>query len=166
MCESCEARVRALSTLRPSLARGLRRRGADHATADALSCEVLVVAWQRLDKVPREPADAERWLHAVGHNLWRNHCKTVGRRARRDDVRDVSLVDAYAAEAVTPDIGGRLLVAEAWRRLPRADRALLGEVALDGVDVERLAAMLGCRPRAAVTRLWRARERLRRLMDG
>jgi RNA polymerase sigma-70 factor (ECF subfamily) len=167
LCSTCEALLRRLSAMRPRLARRLRSRGLDKANAEELSCEVLILAWQKLDEVPTDAGEAERWLHGVGRNLWRNHLRIASRRVRlAGEIRSQALVDDRLHIALSSGVERRVLVTEAWQQLHPSDREILQVVAVEGVDLEDLARRLGCRPSAAATRLWRARSKLRVLMES
>ena len=159
MCTSCEAYFDRLWQLRGSLVGRLGRWGIDRGTADDLAAEALVVAWQRLDRVPTEPGQAERWLMAVARNLLRNHRRKALRASQLLRLYQAGLrVDsnAYGSDGV--------LFREAWSLLAPPDREVLWLAVSKGLGPEDLAAQLNCSPGAAKKRLSRARRRLDALM--
>lgn len=171
LCVRCRQRFESLAALQPRLTRRLRSWGADHHCAEELASEALVVVWRRLDRVPVEPGAAEAWLAGVSRNLLANHNRVAGRRRRR--------AERFAADArrrqtlrVREEADGAAFVsvialAEAWTRLSRADREVLGLAAgAGGSTPALLGRTLGCGPGAAATRLSRARARLRSQLAG
>jgi RNA polymerase sigma-70 factor (ECF subfamily) len=137
------------------LCRYARHRGLDGPDADDLVAQVLEIAWRRLDEVPAD--DPLPWLYAVAHNLWRNQA--------RKDRRRLDLLARFSAslpsEAVSDSTDAGALRA-ALASLSDGDQEVLRLVAWDGVTPGELAAVLGCSPVAARTRLHRARARLAR----
>ena len=138
----------------------VHRRGVTHGRADDVVADTFLVAWRRLDEVPRH--DPLPWLLAVARNLWRNERR---RQARHGEfVRRLATIPpspAPAAEdpAVAAEDGA---VFAALATLPEPDRELLLLVAWEGLTVAGAARVLGCSPGAARVRLHRARGRLAR----
>ncbi len=128
-----------------------RRRTTPEGAQDVVS-ETFLVAWRRLDNIPR---DELAWLLAVARRSLAN-----GRRATR---RHDALVERLAAEpserleheATEP----RELIA-ALATLSALDRELLILIAWDGVTPAEAAVTLGCSAASARVRLHRARRRL------
>jgi RNA polymerase sigma-70 factor (ECF subfamily) len=128
------------------------------ARADEVCAEVFLVAWRRLDEIPR---DALPWLLAASRNV-------IG-TTWRGDARRARLLDRLDAEpAPSPGDGtGELDPAldRALALLDDRDRELLLLVYWEGLTPGRAARALGLAPAAARTRLWRARRRLRDALD-
>lgn len=145
----------------PRLHRYARNRGLTGADADDLVAATFEIAWRRLEDVPLD--DAGPWLFAVARNLWRNK--------RRSDQRARSLLERLDGGMVhvDPDESETHPNATALRaalgRLGDDDRELLILIAWDGLTPTQAAAVLGCSPVAARTRLHRARRRLAALLD-
>lgn len=132
----------------------VRRVGREHASD--LAAEVFLVAWRRIDAVPRD--DALPWLYAVAGNVLANDRRARGRRdalpgrlahQRLEHGRDTATV-----------VAERDLLRRAFLSLRDADRELLMLVAWDGLTAEQMGRALGCRTAAVHVRLHRARKRL------
>jgi RNA polymerase sigma factor (sigma-70 family) len=143
------------------LHRYARNRGLIGTDADDLVAATFEIAWRRIEDVPLD--DPAPWLFAVARNLWRNKC--------RSDQRARSLLERLDAGIVhvDPDESEAHPTATAIRaalgRLGDDDRELLILIAWDGLTPTQAAAVLGCSPVAARTRLHRARRRLAGLLD-
>jgi len=131
------------------LRRYLLRRGAGDDAED-LAAEALLIAWRRLDEVPR---GAELpWLYRTAWNLLANHRRRL--RAVPDPDVDVAVGDF--ADGLIDDLALRA----AWRGLSERDREVLRLVAWEGLDGPALAAALGIGTGGAGAALSRARARL------
>jgi RNA polymerase sigma-70 factor (ECF subfamily) len=126
-------------------------RRASQADAEEVVAETFLVAWRRLDEVPR---DAMPWLLGVARRVLANQRRAAGRReALRARIAGEQDGDS--------ERGRRPPVIQALGRLSRADREILLLVAWDGLSTREAAATLGCSTTAAKVRLHRARHRLR-----
>lgn len=151
-----ETRFRAIFDLAYApLCRYARHRGLSGPDAEDLVAQTLEIAWRRIGEVPE--AEPLPWLYAVARNLWRN-------QARRDRRRQVLLPRFLAAPpdpargdpaALTPGE-----IRAALDSLSDRDQEVLRLVAWDGLTPAQTAAVLGCTPATARTRLHRARVRL------
>jgi RNA polymerase sigma-70 factor, ECF subfamily len=127
--------------------------------ADEACAEVFLVAWRRLDEIPR---DELPWLLAASRNVigtaWRGDTRRARLRERLDEQREPGGDD---------DTGGLdTALDDALALLDEADRELLLLVYWEGLAPSRAAKVLGLAPAAARTRLWRARRRLRRSLEN
>ena len=127
------------------------------ARADEVCAEVFLIAWRRLDEVPR---DALPWLLAVSRNVIGTAWRGDARRARLQDRLDG---EPRPPAPVSPtstmtDLGAAL------GQLAEADRELLLLVYWEGLTPARAAKALELTPATARTRLWRARRRLAHLL--
>lgn len=147
--------------LLPALMRYARRLTRDESEADDLVQEALVSAYANSDQYqPGRPLRI--WMFAILHNIFVS-------RVRREAVRE-----RYRAGAVPPDPG--LLpqelsirlreVAEALDRLPPEQQQVLHLVAVDGMSYQDAAAVIGVPVGTLISRLSRARARLRQLESG
>ena len=123
-------------------------------TADDVTAEVFLIAWQRRDDIP-EGAELP-WLYAVARRVLANH-----RRRRTDipvgDIEDLDAIDDRdPADLVTTD----LALAAAWGRLSPRDREVLRLSAWEGLTGAGLAAALGVSVGGGAAALSRARSRL------
>jgi RNA polymerase sigma-70 factor (ECF subfamily) len=136
------------------LQRYLRRR-ADHATAEDVLGDVLLVMWRRRDAVP-EGAELP-WAYGVARGCLAN--------ARRTDERRLRLVRRLESEPVAlpsddPDLD------EALARLRPEDRELLRLWAWEGLEPREIAVVLGLTSNAVSIRLHRAKDKLRKDLVG
>jgi RNA polymerase sigma-70 factor (ECF subfamily) len=127
------------------------RRRSDDQTADEIVAEVFLIAWRRLDAIPREPLP---WLLGVARKTLANH-----RRARS---RAAALNARIEATIVTPTwpAGGDHAVLAALTMLDPRDQEVLLLIAWEGLRQEEVAVVLGVSRPAVATRLHRARKRL------
>jgi RNA polymerase sigma factor (sigma-70 family) len=134
----------------------LRRIDSPDAAADVLA-ETFLVAWRRLDQVPK--GDAMRlWLFAVARRVLANHRRGERRRTvLADRLRD----ELSSALGSKPAAAGDSAAAIAFRSLDDSDRELLALSGWEGLDAGEIATVLGCSRNAARIRLHRARRRLR-----
>lgn len=126
------------------------RRGVGDS-ADDLVDDVYLVAWRRLDELPREPLP---WLLGVARRTLANQRRSQGRYR--------TLIGRLALDAGNEHAGPAesLPVLEALQTLRPADREVLLLVAWDGLSTGQAARVLGCSAVAARVRLHRARRRL------
>lgn len=131
--------------------------------ADDVLSEVGVVAWRRLDEIPRGRERA--WLYGVTRNvLLAEHRKAVRHDVGRSEVEPADLAAPASADApLAPGVHGPLAVALA--ELPARDRELLLLTAWEGLSTAEAAAALGIRATAARMALVRARRRLAAALD-
>jgi RNA polymerase sigma-70 factor (ECF subfamily) len=145
----------------PRLRRYARALAGNRADADDLVQDTLERAWARAG-LWHGVADMRAWLFGVMHNL---HVDGV-RRPRLDTVA----LDEDAPEPpVAPVHGERLALRDlqaALDRLPAEQKEVLLLVALEDMAYADVARTLGIPVGTVMSRLSRARERLRALMEG
>jgi RNA polymerase sigma factor (sigma-70 family) len=139
----------------PVLGYVLRRTGSSDDAADVLA-ETFLVAWRRLDEVPRGDA-ARLWLYGVARRVLANQRRGERRRSALAERLRADLAVRYLAPP--PPTGELAEIARAFRRLPEPDQELIALVGWEGLDARQVAATLGCSPNAARIRLHRARRR-------
>lgn len=131
---------------------------ADDIVQDSL--ERALAAWT----TRRSEASLRPWLFAILHNVWRS------RRAREGSRPDSRLLDDSIDEPV--ESGGqweRLELRDLDRALgllPEEQRSLLLLVVVEGLSYEAAARAQDVPLGTVMSRLMRAREKLRRLTDG
>jgi RNA polymerase sigma factor (sigma-70 family) len=149
-----------LVELIPRLRRYARALVGDRATADDLVQDTLERAWTKLH-LYRRGTDLRAWLFTVMHNV---HVNRV-RAARATD----TLEDEMPELAQRASQGDSLLVRDLDRaisRLPAEQRAVLLLVTLEEMSYELVARTLGIPIGTVMSRLSRAREKLRVMMLG
>jgi RNA polymerase sigma-70 factor (ECF subfamily) len=149
-----------LVELIPRLRRYARALVGDRATADDLVQDTLERAWAKLH-LYRRGTDLRAWLFTVMHNV---HVNRV-RAARPTD----TLEDEMPELAQRAPQGDGLLVRDLERaiaRLPAEQSAVLLLVTLEEMSYEEVARTLGIPIGTVMSRLSRAREKLRAMMLG
>jgi RNA polymerase sigma-70 factor (ECF subfamily) len=149
-----------LVALIPRLRRYARALVGDRAAADDLVQDTLERAWAKLHLF-RRGTDLRAWMFTVMHNV---HVNQV-RAARPTDALEDDMPE-LAQRAVQ---GDALLVRDLERALaalPAAQREVLLLVALEDLSYEEAANVLGIPIGTVMSRLARAREKLRVLMTG
>jgi len=149
-----------LIALIPRLRRYARALAGERAAADDLVQDTLERAWSKLHLF-RRGTDLRAWLFTVMHNVYVNQV----RAARPTD----ALEDDMPELAQRASQGDALLVRDLERAisaLPEAQREVLLLVALEDLSYEETARVLGIPIGTVMSRLARAREKLRALMQG
>jgi RNA polymerase sigma factor (sigma-70 family) len=149
-----------LVELIPRLRRYARALVGDRSSADDLVQDTLERAWAKLH-LYRRGTDLRAWLFTVMHNV---HVNKV-RAARATDTLD----DDMPELALRAPQGDALVVRDLDRAialLPADQRAVLLLVTLEDMSYEEVARTLGIPMGTVMSRLSRAREKLRALMLG
>lgn len=146
----------------PRLRRYARALTGDVFRADDLVQDTLERAWSRFG-LWRRGSDLRAWLFTIMHNVYVNHCA-----ARRESAIGTPLEEDLDGLPLTPSpehaLGLREL-AQSLNRLPAEYREVLLLVGLEGFRYEEAAEVLGVPVGTVMSRLSRARERLRRMME-
>ncbi len=149
-----------LVELIPRLRRYARALVGDRASADDLVQDTLERAWAKLH-LYRRGTDLRAWLFTVMHNVHVN-------KVRATRVTD-TLEDELPELAQRASQGDTLLLRDLDRaiaRLPAEQRAVLLLVTLEEMSYEEVARALGIPTGTVMSRLSRAREKLRMMMLG
>ena len=149
-----------LVDLIPRLRRYARALVNDHASADDLVQDTLERAWAKLH-LYRRGTDLRAWLFTVMHNV---HVNKV-RSARATDPLDDEMPELAQRAAQ----GDSLVVRDLDRaiaRLPDEQRVVLLLVTLEEMSYDQVAHALGIPIGTVMSRLSRAREKLRAMMLG
>ena len=152
--------AQSLIELIPRLRRYARALVGDRAASDDLVQDTLERAWTKLH-LYRRGTDLRAWLFTVMHNVHVN-------RVRASRVTD-TLEDEMPELAQRATQGDALVVRDLERAigvLPPAQREVLLLVALEDLSYEETARALGIPIGTVMSRLARAREKLRELMQG
>lgn len=139
-----------------------RRRLDSVEDAEDVVVEVFATAWRRRDDVPEEAALP--WLYATAANVIAHVIRSEARRTRLGtrlaSVRPLR-GDDDPAQSVVESESAHAAVAAAMDDLAESDAELLRLWAWEGLAPTEIAAVLGCSPGTARTRMHRARARLR-----
>jgi RNA polymerase sigma-70 factor (ECF subfamily) len=136
----------------------LRRIGV--AGADDLTAEVFLVAWRRIDDVPRG-AETLLWLYGVAANVVAHHRRGKARGARLESrLRSVPAPGSPEPEAVVVQRADYNRVLAAADQLRPADQEILRLAAWEELPHDQISRLLGCSVAAVDQRLHRAKKRL------
>jgi RNA polymerase sigma-70 factor (ECF subfamily) len=122
--------------------------------------ETFLQIYQNLPRF-RQESQFSTWVFRIAVNT----AIQISRR-RKGREKEVSLEEAVGIPDPKPiwhDEGD--LIRNALSRLKAQDRAILVLVYWEGFSLTEAAAVLSCTPNAAKTRLHRARERLRKILE-
>ncbi|WP_110181924.1 RNA polymerase sigma factor [Nocardioides solisilvae] len=146
----------------PVLRFALRR--TDPARADDAVAETFLVAWRRLDDVPRRPGEALPWLYTVARHCLLNAARGEGRQ-RAVAVRLAATRSGAGSSRAAGDPGDRLEMTEAWARLAPAEQEVLALAVWEDLTSTQAGLVLGISGAAYRVRLARARASLARHLD-
>ena len=146
----------------PRLRRYARALLRDAMEADDLVQDCLVRALANKSRW-REGASPRKWLFTILHNLHVDEARRQKRQPRQ--------VDLYSAEtdrhlSSGHDVSGLLDIDDAIARLPGEQSEALLLVALEGLSYAETADVLGVPIGTVMSRIARARERLRQALYG
>ena len=148
--------TRLLEMLRPDLLRFAYWLARDRQVAEDVVQETLIRAWKSRDEL-KDPAAARPWLFTI---VRREHARLFERK--RLPTVDVDEVEALGDPALASDGGASVEdLRNAILRLPDEYREPLVLQVLGGLSTNEIAAELGLTQAAVLTRLFRARNRLR-----
>ena len=157
-----QARYAALcEPLRPDLIRFAFWLARDRALAEDVVQEAMLRAWKALDSLD-DDARAKQWMLTI---VRREHARTWERK--RLELTDVdALVEAEADVLATEDDAAVSEMREALFRLEEDYREPLVMQVMLGYTTDEIATELGLSRGAVLTRLFRARQKLRAAMGG
>jgi RNA polymerase sigma factor (sigma-70 family) len=148
----------------PSLRRYARALTGDAWMADDLVQDTLERACSKW-RLWVAGSDLRAWLFTLMHNIFVNQA----RRSMRQAAAGVTVnVDDVEGEMAAPDAGTAqaLDLQRCLLRLPEDQRVVLLLVSLEDLSYEEVAKITGVPVGTVMSRLSRARSRLRELMDG
>ena len=159
MSEKVEAVLREVPRLRRYAVALL----ADRSRADDLVQDTLERALSRLN-LWQSGTDMRRWLFTIMHNI---HVNAVRRSIRRGSETNIDDVEDRLVQA--PSQTDSVVVRDltvAMRELPSEQVEVLVLVALEGMAYREVAQILDIPLGTVMSRLSRARQSLRRMLDG
>ena len=128
--------------------------------ANDAASDVFVVAWRRIDAAPMGD-DARLWLYGIARNVVRNSRRSARRSLRlRSKVASLApeTVDGPEHQVVWSDELRQAL--SALDRLSSKDQEVLRLRAMERLEIDEIAEVLGCSTEAARKRFERAAKRL------
>jgi len=145
----------------PRLRRYARALLGDRYAADDLVQDTLERAWNKFH-LWRPGSDLRAWLFAIMHNVFVNQV-----RSRRNEIeRTMEELPAIAVRATQSDALELADVERALNGLPDEQREVLLLVAVEGMTYDEVSRALAIPVGTVMSRLSRARERMRRLIAG
>src|SRR5690606_15081831 len=149
-----------LVELIPRLRRYARALAGDSASADDLVQDTLERAWAKLH-LYRRGTDLRAWLFSVMHNVHINQRRTMRPTETIDeDMAELAQRSQQADALVVRDLDRAIAL------LPPEQRAVLLLVTLEDMSYEEVARTLSIPMGTVMSRLSRAREKLRQMMLG
>jgi RNA polymerase sigma-70 factor, ECF subfamily len=143
----------------PRLQAFLRHLVGSQEAAEDVAQETYTAIWNRLNGYKPEIGQLQAYLYGAARkqaaDWWRKQSAT--KRASVGDVEDIS---------VPSQIERRSIVEDAFQRLPAEQRALLWLREVEGQSYEELAVILEIPIGTVRSRLFAAREALRRIWHG
>jgi RNA polymerase sigma factor (sigma-70 family) len=145
----------------PRLRRYARALLGDRYAADDLVQDTLERAWNKFH-LWRPGSDLRAWMFAIMHNVFVNQV-----RSKRNDMeKTMEELPVVAVRATQSDSLEIADVERALRALPDEQREVLLLVAIEDMTYEQASRALDIPIGTVMSRLSRARERMRRLIAG
>ncbi len=150
----------------PRLRRYARVLTGDATRADDLVQETLARAWEKR-RLWVVGSDLRAWMFTIMHNVFVNQLGLAARDARNVSIDGDSTLAWHLPVRATQHVRVELLeVLRELDRLPTDQREVLVLAAVEEMRYEEIATVLGIPVGTVMSRLSRARERLRRAMAG
>jgi len=144
----------------PRLRRYARALAGDRAAADDLVQDTLERAWAKLH-LYRRGTDLRAWMFTVMHNVFVNQLRASRPGTQLED--DMPELSRPARETESLELRD---LDRAIRRLPPEQREVLLLVVLEDMSYDEAARTLGIPIGTVMSRLARAREKLRSMLSG
>lgn len=138
----------------------MSRTGRDQDVAEELVQQTYIAAIEQRWRFEGR-ADSVTWLVGIARHKLADHYRAVERADRRHLRMAVREIHVGSSPPRALDIEDREAIAEAFRSLPPAQRAMLAFVAQDGLSVADAARLLGKSASAGQSLLHRARTAFR-----
>jgi RNA polymerase sigma-70 factor, ECF subfamily len=148
--------TRLFESMRPDLLRFAHWLARDRAIAEDIVQEALLRAWRSRDAL-KDPSAARPWLLTI---VRREHARLYERK-RLELVSLDDVVETHASPGVSEPGGELFALRHAIMRLPIEYREPLILQVLGGFSTEEIARELALSATAVLTRLFRARNKLR-----
>jgi RNA polymerase sigma factor (sigma-70 family) len=145
----------------PRLRRYARALLGDRYAADDLVQDTLERAWNKFH-LWRPGSDLRAWLFTIMHNVFVNQVRSK-RSEMEKTMEELPVVAVRATQSDSLEIAD---VEHALRALPEEQREVLLLVAIEDMSYEEVSRALAIPIGTVMSRLSRARERMRRLIAG
>ena len=145
----------------PRLRRYARALLGDRYAADDLVQDTLERAWNKFH-LWRPGSDLRAWLFTIMHNVFVNQVRSK-RSEIEKTMEELPVVAVRATQSDSLEIAG---VERALRALPDEQREVLILVAIEEMTYDEVSRALAIPIGTVMSRLSRARERMRRLIAG
>ena len=145
----------------------LGRMGLSQGMAEEIAQETFLRAWKHLGEFRPDVAKFSTWLFAIARNLALHELERAARRhevAAPDGLPEIACEHLQPQDALDQAQQARRLQS-ALRMLPLADRSALALAYIHELDLASIARIEGCTTGAIKTRLHRAKEKLRHLLE-
>ena len=145
----------------------LGRMGLNQSDAEEIAQETFLRAWMNFGKYKPGVAEFSTWLFTIARNLAWHELSRVS--TRRKWIAGENLPEVPSERPQPPE---ELVIAEQKRRLheallklPLADRSAVALAYIKGWELTDVARIEGCTTGAIKTRLHRAKQKLRQLLE-
>ncbi len=135
----------------------------DPSLAEDLVQEALIRALRNRKQL-RDPRNLDAWLFRILHNCWQDHLRHQARTRPLDDLPEPSFL--YHPEEIQGRSEEIARVRSAVAALPEGQRQVLTLVDLEGLSYAQVAAVLDIPIGTVMSRLCRARGRLREILGN
>jgi RNA polymerase sigma-70 factor (ECF subfamily) len=146
----------------------LGRMGLDQARAEEVAQETFLRAWQHLGEYRAERAAFSTWLFTIARRLAVNELTRASSRHERpfDAATDVPVCGRPGPPDTLIEAEQIKSLRVALLTLPLPDRSVLALAYVRELDMEAIARIEHCKSGAVKTRLHRARQRLRQILEA
>ena len=153
-----------LEQIRPKLYRTAYAWSHNTALADDLVQETLVKALQNSGQL-RDPEQLNGWLFTILANCWRDHFRQYREMDDIDEIEDYRCIDEFTPEDGHAQTELVVRVRAAVAKLPLGQRQVLTLVDLEEFSYVEVSAILNIPVGTVMSRLCRARNALKSLLN-
>lgn len=146
----------------------LGRMGLSQGHAEEIAQETFIRAWKQLASYQPHKAEFSTWLYTIARNLALHELERAS--YQREQSAGDALPEQACEQLQPPEVLAqqqeKQRLQAALRKLPLADRSALALAYLQELDMTSIARIEGCSLAAVKTRLHRAKEKLRELLEN
>jgi len=154
---------RELTECIPVIRRYARALTNDMHRADDLVQDCLERAWSRLHQF-QQGSNMRAWLFTIMHNIYANQAR---RYNKTPQLVDIDTIADFPCSNSRQELNLELYDLEyALQQLPHEQREVLLLVGLEGMRYQEVSDIIGIPVGTVMSRLYRAREKLRNIMEG